>query len=81
MFDGLRGLPRPGRHRQPGAWRAQPVRHVWLYGGDIASVETTIREGRNGVMPAWRTRLGDNDAKAIAAWIYAQSHPADGGAH
>ncbi|MCK9540011.1 cytochrome-c oxidase, cbb3-type subunit III [Dokdonella sp.] len=46
---------------------------VWLYGGDLASIETTIREGRSGVMPAWRARLPEHDIRAIAAWVYAQS--------
>ena len=27
-------------------------------------------------MPAWRDRLGDEDALLVAAWVYAQSHPA-----
>lgn len=48
---------------------------IWLYGGDLATVEKTIRDGRNGVMPAWRTRLGEDEAKAIAAWVHAQSQP------
>ncbi len=47
---------------------------IWLYGGDIATIEETIRKGRGGVMPAWRARLGENDARLIAAWVYAQSH-------
>ena len=47
--------------------------HVWLYGGDNAAIERTIRDGRSGVMPAWRTRLSDTDARMIAAWVYEQS--------
>ncbi len=47
---------------------------VWLYGGDLASIENTIRNGHGGVMPAWRGRLTDNEAKAIAAWVYGISH-------
>lgn len=47
--------------------------HVWLYGGDNATIERTIRDGRSGVMPAWRTRLSDTDARMIAAWVYEQS--------
>lgn len=46
---------------------------TWLYGGDLASIEKTIREGRSGVMPAWRSRLPENDVRAITAWIHAQS--------
>ncbi|MEO8346904.1 MAG: cytochrome-c oxidase, cbb3-type subunit III [Betaproteobacteria bacterium] len=48
---------------------------VWLYGGSSATIAETIRHGRAGVMPAWRGRLGDDDAKMVAAWVYAQSHP------
>lgn len=51
--------------------------HVWLYGGDLAAIEKTIRDGRGGVMPAWRSRLTDTDARLIAAWVYAQSHASE----
>jgi cytochrome c oxidase cbb3-type subunit 3 len=44
---------------------------VWLYGGDLASVMASIRDGRGGVMPAWRERLRDDEARAIAAFLYA----------
>lgn len=44
---------------------------AWLYGGDIASITTSIRDGRAGVMPAWRGRLSEDEARAIAAWLYA----------
>jgi cytochrome c oxidase cbb3-type subunit 3 len=50
---------------------------VWLYGGNLSTVAETVRHGRNGVMPAWRGRLSDDDASLVAAWVYAQSHPAD----
>ena len=50
---------------------------VWLYGDSgPRGIAETIRRGRNGVMPAWRDRLGDEDALLVAAWVYAQSHPA-----
>jgi len=48
--------------------------HTWLYGGDQASIEKTIREGRSGFMPAWQTRLSETDVRLIAGWVYAQSH-------
>jgi len=48
---------------------------VWLYGGNLTDIATTIRGGRNGVMPAWRGRLGDDAALVVAAWVYARSHP------
>jgi cytochrome c oxidase cbb3-type subunit 3 len=44
----------------------------WLYGSDLASVMSSIRDGRSGEMPAWRGRLGDDEARAVAAWLYAQ---------
>jgi len=47
---------------------------TWLYGGDLATIEKTIRDGRGGTMPAWRTRLDDTEARLIAAWVYARSH-------
>jgi cytochrome c oxidase, cbb3-type, subunit III len=52
--------------------------HVWLYGGDFPSVTTTIREGRNGAMPAWRERLGIDRVRLIAAWVMSrgQQHAA-----
>ncbi|MBS0556626.1 MAG: cytochrome-c oxidase, cbb3-type subunit III [Proteobacteria bacterium] len=46
----------------------------WLYGGDLETLETTIREGRGGIMPSWRGRLGANDARVIAAYVYSLSH-------
>lgn len=52
---------------------------VWLYGGSLDTIMTTIRNGRGGVMPSWRARLGEDDARAVAAFVYAQSHPAPTG--
>lgn len=46
---------------------------VWLYGADIQRVEESIRNGRSGVMPAWRQRLGEERTRMIAAWVYANS--------
>ncbi len=50
---------------------------VWLYGGDFTSVAASIRNGRSGVMPAWRQRLREDEMRAIAAWIVAQGQRAD----
>lgn len=47
---------------------------TWLYGGDLETVEATIRDGRNGQMPAWRPRLGEDQARVVAAYVYALSH-------
>ena len=48
---------------------------VWLYGDSIEDIVESIRNGRNGVMPALRERLGEDNASLVAAWVYAQSHP------
>lgn len=49
--------------------------NAWLYGGGIEDIVETIRRGRNGVMPAFRDRLGEDNASLVAAWVYAQSRP------
>ena len=46
---------------------------VWAYGGNFASVAISIRDGRAGVMPAWRARLNDDQARLIAAWVVKQA--------
>ena len=48
---------------------------VWLYGGGLEDIVETIRRGRNGVMPALGSRLGEENAALVAAWVYAQSRP------
>ncbi len=45
----------------------------WLYGGDFTSVTQSIRHGRSGVMPPWRHRLTEDQARLVAAWIYAKA--------
>jgi cytochrome c oxidase cbb3-type subunit 3 len=47
---------------------------IWLYGGDLATVEKSIRDGRGGVMPAWKQRLSEGEVHALAAWLYSRSH-------
>ena len=47
---------------------------TWLYGGDLATIEETIRNGRNGKMPAWKDRLGPEKAHLMAAYVYSLSH-------
>jgi cytochrome c oxidase cbb3-type subunit 3 len=46
---------------------------VWLYGGDLATIEATVRNGRNGQMPAWAPILGADRVRLAAAWVLAQS--------
>ena len=45
---------------------------VWLYGRDFERMTDTVRRGRNGIMPAWRARLGEDRCRAVAAWVYAE---------
>jgi cytochrome c oxidase cbb3-type subunit III len=46
---------------------------IWLYGGDLASIEATIRNGRMGQMPSWDKTLGPDRIRVVAAWVLAQS--------
>lgn len=42
----------------------------WLYGGEPETIETTILDGRNGVMPAWRAALGgDEGVRAVTQHV------------
>ena len=45
---------------------------AWLYGGSFEAIQTSVRQGRSGRMPAWRQRLSPRDIKAVAAWVRAQ---------
>ena len=39
------------------------------------TVEETIRHGRNGAMPAWKDRLGEEKVHLLfAAYVYSLSH-------
>jgi cytochrome c oxidase cbb3-type subunit 3 len=41
----------------------------WLYGGTPEKIETTIMEGRMGVMPAWGPQLGAEGVKDVANYV------------
>jgi len=45
---------------------------AWLYGSNIESVVASVRDGRSGVMPAWRHRLSTDEVRLITAWITAR---------
>lgn len=47
---------------------------IWLYGGDRATIRTTLRYGRAGVMPAWQQTLGDDRLQLLSAYVYSLSH-------
>ena len=41
----------------------------WLYGGEPETIEQTLLNGRNGVMPAQKTLLGDERIRILAAYV------------
>lgn len=47
---------------------------IWLWGGGQATIEETIRNGRNGHMPAWHDRLGEANSRVLAAYVYSLTH-------
>ncbi len=51
--------------------------NVWLYGGSRRAVEETLRNGRNGVMPAWKDILGEDKIHVISAFVYRKAHPSE----
>lgn len=50
---------------------------IWLYGGSPAEIKASIRDGRNGRMPAWEEVIGTDRARLVAAWVLAQSQRQD----
>jgi cytochrome c oxidase cbb3-type subunit 3 len=41
----------------------------WLYGGDAKSIQASITDGRNGVMPAFGAALGEEKVKNVAQYV------------
>ena len=41
----------------------------WIYGGSLSQIHDTIRDGRPNGMPAWRSRLTDQQIWQIAAYV------------
>jgi cytochrome c oxidase cbb3-type subunit 3 len=46
----------------------------WLYGGSQEAIETSIRNGRMGVMPAHKDLLSPERIHVLAAYVYSLSH-------
>jgi cytochrome c oxidase cbb3-type subunit 3 len=44
--------------------------NIWLYGGDQATIEETIMNGRGGVMPTWASRLDATTIKALTVYVH-----------
>lgn len=53
--------------------------NVWTYGGSVDAIRHAIEHGRHGQMPAHRDIIGPIRARLVAAWVWAQSNPADAG--
>lgn len=51
---------------------------VYTYGGDLDSIRATIRQGRNGVMPAQMELLGDIRTRLVAAYVLSLSREDNG---
>ena len=47
---------------------------IWLHGGSRTDIETTIRDGRTGHMPAWSPRLTDDEIHVLAGYVHHLSH-------
>lgn len=45
----------------------------WLWGGDPASIKTSILQGRTGAMPAWQAALGDQGVDEVAEYVLSLS--------
>ena len=41
----------------------------WIYGGDAASIRTSVHYGRQGHMPHWEGRLSEVDRKLLALYV------------
>ncbi|MFT5813666.1 MAG: cytochrome c oxidase cbb3-type subunit 3 [Psychroserpens sp.] len=47
--------------------------NIWLYGGSQRAVESSIANGRAGIMPAWDKILGEQKIHVISAYVYSLS--------
>ena len=54
--------------------------HIWLHGGTLEDIEHSIGGGRQGAMPAWSTRLTNDQIRVLAAYVYHLSHQGDAAA-
>ncbi|QJR79301.1 cytochrome-c oxidase, cbb3-type subunit III [Alteromonas pelagimontana] len=48
--------------------------NIWLYGSTHAIVTDTVSYGRNGVMPSFKDRLGEDKIHVVASYVYSLSH-------
>lgn len=43
---------------------------IWLYGGNTEQISHTIRAGRNGMMPAFKSTLSEDKIHILTAYVY-----------
>jgi Cytochrome c, mono- and diheme variants len=41
----------------------------WIYGGDAESILASVRNGRQGHMPTWESRLSAVERKILALYL------------
>jgi cytochrome c oxidase cbb3-type subunit 3 len=51
--------------------------NIWLYGGTLDDIKTSIKNGRNGTMPAWEATLGPDRIRLVAAWVLKHAPPVE----
>ena len=47
----------------------------WIYGGDLETIDTTIWDGRQGLMPTWEGRLSELDRKILTLYLLDKRTP------
>ncbi|MBR9727275.1 cytochrome-c oxidase, cbb3-type subunit III [Shewanella intestini] len=47
---------------------------AWLYGSHRDDIEASIKNGRTGMMPAWKEILGEEKVHVISAYVYSLSN-------
>ncbi|PKG58126.1 cytochrome-c oxidase, cbb3-type subunit III [Shewanella sp. Choline-02u-19] len=48
--------------------------NAWLYGGSRGAIQQSVKNGRSGVMPAWKDVLGEEKVHVISAYVYSLSN-------
>jgi cytochrome c oxidase cbb3-type subunit 3 len=48
---------------------------TWIYGGDRLTLRQSIYSGRHGLCPAWIFKLTPLQIRALAVYLYVESHP------
>ena len=48
---------------------------IWLYGNSRLRIEHVVRHGRNGVMPAFADRLGEDKIHIVSGFVKSLSAP------